>query len=248
MSPILAGVAFAVTAGAVVAVSAREARVALVGLAVTLAAAPFLADPLPPLSTLALRVVGAALAAYLLRAAFASAGVASDVRRRNSGQGGSRTGWPTEGLLALAAWIVGITVSIHLEVLNPTGPGISSDDLLRTLTGASMSTAAGLATSVIAIVPALRAQDGFRTAVGLLILIQGALLFRTGVAGAPGDLEQLADVALMLSAALAGSILIALESARDAHTDRSDLDPWRSTPDRRATDGRADGRVAEEPE
>lgn len=211
MSPILVGVAFAVTAGAVVAVSARDARTALVGLAVALAAAPFLADPMPPLSTLAARVVGAALAAYLLRAAVSPAGPASEARGLDSIRAGSRTGWPTESLVAVAAWIVGLSVSMHLEALNPAGAGVSPSDALRALNAASLATGAGLAAIVIAIVPALGAGHGFRTAVGLLILIQGVVLFRTGVAGAPGDLEQLADVTLMVVAAIAGSVLIALE-------------------------------------
>lgn len=227
MSPILLGVAFAVTAGAVVAVSARDARVALVGLAVAMMAAPFLTDPLPPVSTLALRVVGAALAAYVVRAALNPAAQSSDFRRQVAGGGGSRAGWPTEALLATAAWIVGMSVSTQLEALNPGGPGVSGTDLVGALNSASMTTSVGLAAIVIAIAPALRARDGFRTTVGLLILIQGVLLLRTGVAGTPTDLEQLAGVALMVTAAITGSILIGLgmhagePALGDAHLDTS---------------------------
>ncbi|MES2210881.1 MAG: hypothetical protein V4515_11955 [Chloroflexota bacterium] len=232
MSPILVGVAFAVTAGAVVAVSAREARVALVGLAVAMAAAPFLADPLPPLTVLATRVVGAALAAYLLRAAVASAEAPAGTARPRIGHGGSRTGWPAETLLALAAWIVGLSISIHLEALNPAGPGITSGDALGAWSAASAAAGAGLAAIVIAIVPAVRARDGFRTAVGLLVLIMGIMLLRTGVAGAPGDLEQLTGVALAVAAAITGSILIALEAGHDDDPDdQAQLTPQRSTGD-----------------
>lgn len=205
------GVAFAVTAGAVVAVSARDARTALVGLAVALSAAPFLADPMPPLPTLAARVVGAALAAYLVRAAVSPAGSDSEARGLDSIHTGSRAGWPTESLLAVAAWIVGLSVSTHLEGLNPVGAGVSPSDALGALNAASLATGAGLAAIVIAMVPALGAGHGFRTAVGLLVLIQGVVLFRTGVAGAPGDLEQLAGLALLVVAAIAGSVLIVLE-------------------------------------
>ncbi len=185
MNPILVGVAFAVTAGAVVAVSAREARLALVGLVVALAAAPFLADPLPPLSTLAARVIGAALAAYLVRVAVAPTMPDADTRRRDVFRGGSRTGWPTESLLAVAAWIVGLNVAIHLEALNPGGAGVSADDLLGAVRASSLATGAGLASIVIAIVPSLGSRQALGTVLGLLILVQGVSLFRVGVAGGP---------------------------------------------------------------
>lgn len=223
MNPLLAGVAFAVTAGGVVAVSAREARAALVGLAIALAAAPFLADPLPPLSTLATRVIGAALAAWMIRVAVMPGPVESDPRPRDAIHGGSRMGWPAEALLAIAAWIVGLTVSTNLVALNPGGPGISPDDVLGALGASSLATGAGLAIIVIAIVPALGSRHSFRTALGLLILVQGVILFRAGVAGAPSDLEELAGVALMVGAAIVGSVLITLErrSGDDAHRDPS---------------------------
>ncbi|MBI2763383.1 MAG: hypothetical protein HYX54_06510 [Chloroflexi bacterium] len=221
MNPILVGVAFAVTVGAVVAVSAREARAALVGVAVALAAAPFLGDPLPPLSTLATRVVGAALAAYLIRVAVAPMPLETDPRRRDAVRDGSRIGWPAEALLAVAAWIVGLTVSTNLEALNPGGPGISPDDLVGAISASSLATGAGLAAIVVAIVPALGSRHGLRTALGLLILVQGVLLFRAGVGGTPSDLEGLAGVALMVTAAIVGSVLTTLErrSGEDAHRD-----------------------------
>ncbi|TAL10345.1 MAG: hypothetical protein EPO00_04630 [Chloroflexota bacterium] len=210
MSPILVGVAIVVSAGLIVAVSARDARTALVGLAVTMAAAPFLADPPPPLATLALRVVAAVLAAYLLRATVMTA-TAEPARQPNpSGHGGSRVGWPTETLLAIAAWIVGLNVSAHLLALNPAGPGVTTTDLLGSLSAGSLATGAGLGAIVLAIVPALGSRDGLRTAIGLLVLIEGILLLRVGVAGAPSDLEQLAGVAVVIAAAITGSMLVGL--------------------------------------
>ena len=57
MNPALAGVALAITIGAIVAVSVRDARAAVLGLAVLLIGSPFLADPLADTLGLAARVV-----------------------------------------------------------------------------------------------------------------------------------------------------------------------------------------------
>lgn len=210
MSPILVGVGIVVSVGAIVAISARDARTALVGLAVTMSATPFVADPLPPLSTLAVRVVAAVLAAYLLRATVMTASAKLDRHLKQPGHAGSRVGWPTETLLAIAAWVVGLNVSAGLLALNPAGPGIISTDLLGSLSAGSLATGAGLGAIVLAIVPALGSRDGLRTAIGLLVLIEGILLLRVGVAGAPSDLEQLAGVALIVAAAITGSMLVGL--------------------------------------
>ena len=66
MNLALAGVALAVTAGAVIAASSREARAALVGLVLTLGLGPFLTDPLPGPAVAGARVVTGILVAYLL--------------------------------------------------------------------------------------------------------------------------------------------------------------------------------------
>ncbi len=225
MNPIIAVFAVAVTVGAVAAISAREPRLALVGLALTLGAASFLSDPLPPLSTLAVRVVGAALAAYLLRAALTAAAGSSgrqdsSGRRADGSTGGSRLGWPAESLIAVTAWIVAVSISVRIEALRPTGAGVLATDLVSMLTPDAMITAAGLAAIVVALVTALSARDGARTAVGTLVLMQGLLLFRIGVAGSPGDLEQLVGVALLIAVAIAGSVLSGLD-AQAATDDRS---------------------------
>ena len=215
MNPIFVGVALAVSVGAIVAISSRDPRSALIGLAVTLMAAPFLSDPLPPLSTLAVRVVGAALAAFLLRSAVLSNADELDGQRNQSGHGGSRIGWPTETLLAIAAFVVGLNVFAHLQGLNPGGPAVLGTDVLGSLGAGSLASGVGLAAIVLATVPALGSRDGLRTALGLLVLVQGILLFRSGVAGAPSDLEQLAGVALIVAAAVTGSMLVGLGAARD---------------------------------
>jgi len=55
VSALLAVAAIVTVAGALVAITGRDARVAVIGLVVTLAAAPFLADPLPTWPALATR-------------------------------------------------------------------------------------------------------------------------------------------------------------------------------------------------
>ncbi len=212
MNPILVGVALAVTAGSVIAISARDARTALVGLAVALGVAPFLGDPLPQVTTMAARVVGAALAAYLLRAAVAVAPPAP--ARGPRPPSGSRIGWPTEALLSAAAWIVAISLARGLADLGPNGPASDSDDLLGYLTPAAVVAAAGLASIIVAIVPAFAGRNALGTTIGSLILIQGVLLFRIGVAGPPGDLEQLGGVVLLLAIGVAGAWLIGAEGRR----------------------------------
>ena len=98
VNPALAGVALAITVGAIVAVSVRDARTAVLGLAVVLVGAPFLADPMADATALAARVVAAVLAVYLLWIA---------VRDGECGTGGSHLGWAAEALVAAAAAIVG---------------------------------------------------------------------------------------------------------------------------------------------
>ena len=66
MNPILAVVAVAVVAGAVIAVSAREARIVVLALAATLILSPLLADPIAAPVGLAARLIGSILAVYLL--------------------------------------------------------------------------------------------------------------------------------------------------------------------------------------
>jgi hypothetical protein len=220
MNAILAGVAIAVTIGAVLAVSARQTRAALLGLAVVLGAAPFLNDAQPALSTLAVRVVGAALAAWLLRAASAAAAVAPERRGPSSGadddpaRGGSRLGWPAEALLAAAAWVIGAAVASNLASLGPAGSGGPSAAFLGAFTPSVFAAATGCAAIVLGVVPTFSARLPVRTAIGALVLAQGVLLARTGIAGDPGDLEQLAGVTLLISIAAAGAVLASVGSGR----------------------------------
>src|SRR5690606_39064001 len=94
VNPALTAVAIVAVAGAVVAVSAREGRVAVLGLVLALVVSPLVALPVPDVLSLAIRMVAGVLAAYLLWA------VLRGPSRRTAG---SRLGWPVEAVVALVA-------------------------------------------------------------------------------------------------------------------------------------------------
>lgn len=201
MNPTLAGVALAVTAGAVIAVSAREARAACIGLALALGLGPLLADPLPGPAVLGARVVTGILVVYLLRAVTAG----TDVRGL-----GSRIGWPAESMLAAAAGIAGIAIAASLASLQP-GSGGPAGDPLDALTSSAVILAAGLAAIAVGLTPAFLARDPLRSVIGLMLLLLGIVLARTGMAGPPGELEQLGVDGLLLAVGAAGAVITALD-------------------------------------
>ena len=201
MSPILAGVALAVAAGAVIAASAREARAALIGVALALGLGPFLADPLPAPALLGASVVTGILVAYVLWAVPGSAGLRGL---------GSRFGWPAEATLALAAAASGVVIAGSLASLEP---GLSEPSVgpLDALTPSALILGTGFALIAVGLAPAFLARVPFRAAIGLLLVTQGVVLVRIGIAGVPGDLEQLAADALLLAVGVAGALLAAGE-------------------------------------
>ena len=166
MNPALAGVALAITIGAIVAVSTRDARAAVLGLAVTLVGAPILADPMADTAALAGRVVAAVLATYLLWIA---------VRDGEWGTGGSRLGWASDASVAAAAAIAGYgTHGLGAPALGPP-----------------LAQAAGFALAALAVAPLVTGRDVVRIGFGLLLLTHGALLVRVALGGTPSALEQL---------------------------------------------------------
>jgi hypothetical protein len=203
VNPTLAGVALAVAAGTVIAASAREPRAAFIGLALALGLGPFLADPLPGPAVLGARVVSGILVVYLLRA----------VSTGEDGRGlGSRVGWPAEAVLALAAAVAGVALAATLAGLGPGAPTPGSPTSpLDVLTPAALALAAGLASIGAGFAPAFLAAGSPRTTIGLLLMVQGVVLARTGVAGPPGDLEQLGIVGLTLAVGAAGGMIAILE-------------------------------------
>jgi hypothetical protein len=189
VNPALAGVALAITIGAIVAVSVRDARAAVLGLAVLLIGSPFLADPLADTMGLAARVVGAILAAYLLWIA---------LRTGAAPTGGSRLGWAADAAVAAAA----ATVGYGTHGLGVTGQG------------PALAQAAGFALAALAVAPLWTGRDIIRVGIGLLLLTDGALLVRVALGGTPGALEQLITAGLI--AGLGGAIaVLAVSASRD---------------------------------
>ena len=213
MNPALAGVALAITIGAIVAVSVRDARTAILGLAVLLIGSPFLADPLADTLGLAARVVGAVLAAYLLWIALRTAPAPDGrVAARLAGRGARsrrRRPWSASA---------------------PTASGSPGQ-------GPALAQAAGFALAALAVAPLWTGRDVMRVGIGLLLLMDGALLVRVALGGTPGALEQLVTAGLV--AGLGGAIAILAVSASRRRRRRLRA---RRCPGGRAGSGPADAR------
>ncbi len=194
MNVLLAGLTAAVLAGAVVAVSAREARASLLGLLVVLLASSLLADPLAGPLPLAARIAAALLAARL---------VAISIRGLDRPTAGSRLGWPVEALAALAAGVVGF--GTHGLGATPLGPALAS--------------AAGCAVGILAAAPIVTSRDVYRLGTGAMLLLVGGLLIRVGLGGTPSDLEQLVTCGLI--AGVGGAMAVVVRAARAATGDLS---------------------------
>jgi hypothetical protein len=188
VNPALAGVALAVVLGAVVAVSARNARTAVLGLVLSLIGGAFLAEPLPDSTGLAARLIGTVLGGYLLW--IAARGV--DART-----GGSRLGWPVELLIAAAAAVV----------------GYGSHGLGAPALGPALAQAAGLGMVALAVAPILNGRDILRVGIGLILLTGGATLVRTALGGTPAALDQLVIAGLL---AILGSVVATTATAARA--------------------------------
>jgi len=195
MNPVLGTVAAAVVAGAVVAVSVRDGRLAVVGLAATLVFAALLGAQLDAPLGLAASLTGGILAAYLLWIAARGGGTT----------GGSRLGWPTEALLAGAAFFVGLgAVGLGAPALGPVE-----------------AQAAGFALAALAVVPVATGRDVLRIGIGLFLLLQAALLVGVGLDGHPSQLEQVVTAALV--AALGGAVAALGYAARSDGSGGFDL-------------------------
>ena len=189
MNLALAGLACVVVAGAVVAVSAREARAALLGLLVALLAAALVADPLPGPLPIAARLASAFLACRLIAIA---------IRDLDEPTSGTRLGWPVEAIAAAAAAVIGF--GTH-------GLGAPGE-------GAAEAQAAGFAVGVLAASPIVSSRDVFRLGMGAILLLLGGLLVRQGLSGTPSELEQLVTSGLVVG--LGGAVVVVIAAARAA--------------------------------
>ena len=194
--------------GAVVAASAREGRVAVLGLAIALVAAPLVADPLPSVTVLAIRLTGSVLAAYLIHAAL----------RSEPSTLGTHLGWPVQLLVAVAAGVIGFGIAgeaaLGLVGLGAeTDPGGGSPVVYGPATLALfLGVAAGTATIVLSVEPIVAARDGLRLGIGLLLALTGLTVFREALIGPTDGLEHIL-IAATTAAVAAGTAVVCLGAA-----------------------------------
>ena len=187
MSPFQFGAALAIVAGAVVALSARDVRLILAGLVVSLGVSPLLADPLPSPIAVAARIAAALLGAQLLLVALR--GTPAPTRA-------AALGPLSPALAAIAAGVVGYATS-----------GVGSPAV-----GPPLASAAGFGLVTLALGPILLGRDVLRVGLGMILLVSAAELIRTGLAGTPGPLEQVVSAGAIVAvlgatAAIAASLL-----------------------------------------
>lgn len=184
MSPGLAAVAVGIVASALVAVSVREARAAVLGIALTLVLTPVLTASPDSLLPLAARIVAALLAAYVLSIAARGEGMST---------GGSSLGWPVEAVAAGAAGVA----------------GFAAGDVGAATIGPPEALGAAFALLVLAAGPVVRARDTIRLTIGLILIVQATSLLRSSLAGSPSALEE-AGWALLVAAVAGGGALVAI--------------------------------------
>jgi hypothetical protein len=231
VNPLLAVVALAVVAGAVAAVSLRDARGVVLGLAAVAVISPVLADPVPDPVGLAARLVAAILGAYLLWIAARPGG--GSALATAPATGGSRIGWPADLLIGAAGAIV----------------GFAAHGLGATAGGPALASAAGFALATLAVTPLLTGRDILRLGVGLVLLLHAGLLVRVALGGTPAVLEQLVTAGLV--AALGGALAVLVMAARSDGSGGLELatdqtPPRRREPDAHPLDGTG-GDLAVEP-
>ena len=219
MNLALVAIVLAIVAGAVVAVSTREAAGAAIGLAVSLVAAALFSDPLPSAAVLGVRIVAALLAAALIRWA-----------GRHGTRQFSPFGWPGEALLATAAAVAGLGVAVGLASIGigggqvaPGGDGAPGIAQPGSITAMALLIAAGCSLLALGAAPLVHGRLGVRRAIGLVLVTQAVLLIRVGLAGPASDLEEVARAALLVTAAASGAAL-ARAAAAAAASRRGDGD------------------------
>jgi hypothetical protein len=197
---VLVAAAAATVAGAVLALSTRDARTALGGIAALLLASPLVADPLPAIVPLAGRIVGAVLAIELLwiavrearRAETAGASPAIDVR--------------VEALAAGAGVVGGIFVGLRYVEAGVPLPGLAP---------LVLGTAFGLI--AVGATPLLISRDTLRLGTGAVVVLVGAILVRGVTGGVQSALDSLIASGLVVAAAaaVAAVMLNAMTAAGD---------------------------------
>jgi len=202
---LLAAVAVAVVAGGVAAISSRDGRLATVGLAVALTAAPFVASPLPEVRGLAARVVGALLTVYLLVLV---------ERTGPTRTAGTHIGWIAEAFVAGTVAVAGLGAAAGLSTtLAAVGVGPAGGPTLSQFQPFGPAVGAGLSLIVLAVGPVIFARDAIALGVGVLLATDGVLLIRAGIDGPPSGFEELASAALMVTVGAATAVIVRAATA-----------------------------------
>jgi hypothetical protein len=200
VNPALTAVALAVGAGAIVAVSSRDPRAALIGLAAVLVGSAFLVDPLPGPAVLGVRIVGGLLCLTIIRLAIVPG---------SPEPASSPLGWPAEAFLAVAAAVGGGGVAVSLAAAAGPGAAIGGSDAgsVAALASAILITSTATALLAVGATPAAIGGRGIRRTVGVVLVAVAVVLLRIGFAGAPDDLEQIAIAGLLVGCSIGGVAL-----------------------------------------
>jgi hypothetical protein len=213
VNPALTAVAVAVGAGAIVAVSSRDPRAALVGLAAVLVGSAFLVDPLPGPAVLGVRIVGGLLCLSIIRLAIVP---------ESTEPASSPLGWPAEAFLAVAAAVGGGGVAVSLAVAAGPSAAIGGSDASSVSAVASgiLITSTAAALFAVGATPAAIGGRGIRRTVGVVLVAVAVVLLRIGFAGAPNDFEQVAIAGLLVGCSI-GGVALARAAAPRLSTGRS---------------------------
>lgn len=199
MTPVLILLAVVVTAGGVMAVSAREPRLVALGTLIALVGSAYVADPVPGPATLGVRLVGTVLGAYLTWIALRGSPLPRHERA---------IGWPgaaAVGIIAFASgWMAAATLAGSLAGGGGEGPsaGIVAPALVAGSSIALAAVAAAFALAAMAAVPVLLGHDVLHIGAGLLLLVAAATLVRNALSTA---FDPAAEVALAVLVAAAGA-------------------------------------------
>ncbi|HET7726517.1 MAG TPA: hypothetical protein VFK54_04250 [Candidatus Limnocylindrales bacterium] len=194
-----------VAIGAIVAVSARLPRVAILGLLVVLLGGPSVTSAVPDPLGAAPRLIGAVLGAYLLWIAVRDA-PAGTFR-------GSGMGWAGTTALGCTAFGAGVAIAAVLVGEGGTGRAAIDAGAADTVTGGDRAAvvgglAAAVTLAVLAAAPTLLSRDVLRTGLGLLLLLAAVDLGREAldaVSGLPGDAAAGRGVELSFAVATAAT-------------------------------------------
>jgi hypothetical protein len=204
-----------VAAGGVTAVSAREPRFAALGTVVALVGSAYVADPVPSILALAVRLVGAVLAGYLLWVA---------LRRAPAPTSGWRLGWPGATAIAIVAFAAGWLAADSLGAALATS-GSAAGGAAGSVEGGTAAVAPALAAgslvgraaiaaafALVALLaaPVLVTRDVLRMGLGLLLLVAAAGLL---LAGLTAGIDPAIELGLAVLTAAGGAAVAIVSSA-----------------------------------